>query len=79
MFTLAAALRTHGRARILSFEPMPSTFAVLDANVRMLMGGDFDKQLQLGGAPRALDVRAFNVGLSDAPAKVRRRSPARRT
>ena len=71
MFTLAAAWRTRGQARILAFEPIPSTFAVLDANVKRLTSGSLDAQLNIDKDRfRALHVEAFNVGLSDAPAKV---------
>ena len=72
MFTIATALRTHGQARIIAFEPMPSTFAVLSANCAALESGSLDAQLNIPeGTHRSLSVTPLNVGLSDAPATVR--------
>ena len=59
MFSLFAADRCGGAARIVSFEPIPSTYSVLAANARAASAARADGKL---------DWRALNVGLSDAPA-----------
>jgi hypothetical protein len=64
MFTLWAAKKCRGNARILSFEPIPSTFGVLQANVQDAVNGAFDESF----SPRdgaSLDISAFNFGVSD--------------
>lgn len=56
MFSLFAAHRCKHSARILSFEPIPSTFSVLDANAR-----------KASAAQSLLHWTPLNVGLSDKP------------
>lgn len=69
MFTLFAAKATKGDARIVSFEPIPSTHAVLAANTSAAAKGDFKEWF--GSAKGAtLDITPFKLGLSDAPARV---------
>ena len=58
MFSLFAAERCGRSGTIVSFEPIPSTHSVLQANAAAAAAAS-------GGA---LDWRALNVGLSDAPA-----------
>jgi hypothetical protein len=70
MFTMFAAKSTGGDARIVSFEPIPSTFAVLSANCAAMARGDFDSWFKPAAGAK-LDVRPHNVGLSDADANVR--------
>lgn len=70
MFTMFAAKSTGGHARIVSFEPIPSTFAVLSANCASMARGDFDSWFKPAAGAK-LDVRPHNVGLSDADANVR--------
>jgi hypothetical protein len=70
MFTLFAAAATRGHARIVSFEPIPSTFAVLAANCASAAAGAFSAVFK--PAPgAALDITPLQLGLSDAPANVR--------
>lgn len=64
MFSLFAAARCGGAARIIAFEPIPSTHAVLKANADAANAGAHAKVF--GGARVAIE--ALNVGLSDAPA-----------
>ena len=74
MFSLYCAMKARGEARILAFEPIPSTHAVLAANAAAANGGKFNSVFQPSAAaaavPGALRIQAFNVGLSDAPASV---------
>ena len=66
MFSLFAAGQCGGSARILSFEPIPSTHAVLAANARAATDGKYKSIL--GSTPGGgLSIEAMNVGLSDAP------------
>jgi hypothetical protein len=69
MFSLYAAARCSGDARIFAFEPIPSTYGVLAANAAAANRGDFGAVFKPYKGAR-LAVRAFNVGLSDAPAEV---------
>lgn len=69
MFTLFAAKATRGHARILSFEPIPSTHSVLAANCVAAAEGKFDDVFK--PAPGAqLRISALRLGLSDGPASV---------
>lgn len=66
MFTLFAAQQCRGDATIYSFEPIPSTYSVLDANARAANAGAFSETFK--PAPGAsLRVTALNRGLSNAP------------
>jgi hypothetical protein len=66
MFSLFAAHACSGDARIVSFEPIPSTHAVLSANASAANSRALAAHLG-AGTPR---IEALNVGLSDAPAAV---------
>ena len=73
MFTLFAACATKGQARIVSFEPIPSTFAVLEANSKAAAEGRYAKWCDAGAAGASkLEITPLNEGLSDKPAEVRR-------
>lgn len=68
MFSLFAAARCGGHARVVSFEPIPSTFSVLAANARAAVAGEFDAVLRAGGGGGGpLVMEPQNVGLSGAP------------
>ena len=68
MFSLFAAAQCGGHARIVSFEPIPSTFSVLAANARAAAAGEFDAVLRRGGGGGGeLRMEPQNVGLSSAP------------
>lgn len=60
MFSLFAGERCGGEARIVSFEPIPSTHSVLQANAELALA-------RSGGKVR---IQALNVGLSSLPAAV---------
>jgi FkbM family methyltransferase len=60
MFSLFAGERCGGDARIVSFEPIPSTHSVLQANAELALA-------RSGGKVR---IQALNVGLSSHPAAV---------
>jgi FkbM family methyltransferase len=75
MFSLFAAAQCGGHARVVSFEPIPTTFSVLAANARAATAGEFDAVLRAGGgsggaggAEGRLVMEPQNVGLSSAPA-----------
>lgn len=70
MFSLFAAGACKGAARILSFEPIPSTFVVLAANARAASAGEYAAVLGAVKGQSALSIEAINVGLSDATAHV---------
>jgi FkbM family methyltransferase len=71
MFSLYAAKMCGGDARIIAFEPIPQTFAVLEANARAASAGEMDGVL-LGAGVRSGRVRfeAVPVGLSSRAADV---------
>ena len=71
MFSLYAAKMCGGDARIISFEPIPQTFAVLEENARAASAGEMDNVL-LGHGVRSGRIRfeAVPVGLSSGPADV---------
>ena len=69
MFTLFCAMKARGDARILSFEPIFTTHAVLAANAATAVAGAYDAVFRPSKAAR-LSITALNVGLSDAPADV---------
>ena len=60
MFSLFSGERCGGNAHIVSFEPIPTTFSVLEANAKAASA-------RSGGS---LKITALNVGLSAAPASV---------
>lgn len=66
MFSLYAASACRGSARVVSFEPIPSTHAVLAANARAAAAGEY--AAVLGGRAGQLKMEALNVGLASARA-----------
>ena len=69
MFSLYAAARCRGDATIYAFEPIPSTHAVLVANAASANAGAYASVFKPKPGAK-LSIKAFNVGLSDAPADV---------
>lgn len=69
MFTLFAAKATNGDARIVSFEPIPSTYGVLAANCVSAAGGRYSDVFKPspGAQPR---ITPLQLGLSDVAADV---------
>ena len=64
MFALFAAQQCRGDARIFCFEPMPTTFGVLEQNALSASAGAYSAQYN--PAPEAtLSIRPFKLGLSD--------------
>jgi hypothetical protein len=66
MFSLYAAARCHGSATIYSFEPIPSTFAVLQENAKQACAGRMDAVLRHGdtSSEGKLNWQPLNLGLS---------------
>lgn len=69
MFSLFAAMQCRGDAKIISFEPIPTTHAVLSANATSANKGEYDHIFKARPGAK-LDIVPLNVGLSDAPASV---------
>ena len=69
MFSLYAAARCRGDARIYSFEPIPSTHAVLAANAAAANAGAYAAQFEPAKGA-TLAIKTFNLGLSDSAASV---------
>ena len=69
MFSLYCALKARGDARILSFEPIPTTYAVLAANAAAANAGKYNAQFAPAKGAK-LEITPFNMGLSDSSANV---------
>jgi hypothetical protein len=65
MFSLFAAMRCRGDATILAFEPIPTTYTVLESNAKAANAGAFDFVFR-PRRPGSLRILPFNSGLSDA-------------
>ncbi len=66
MFTLFAAKECKGEAKILSLEPIPSTFAVMEANARAANEGKFADTFKPRHGAK-LEIHPLNLGLNDKP------------
>lgn len=64
MFSMYAAMRCKGNARIYSFEPMGSTFSVLKANAEATNKGNFASVFQ-PAAGAEVKITPFHKGLAD--------------